>query len=439
MRFFKHILLALALAFPVIADTNVNTKTLQESLDSIDNWLGALAASAGATNVQTFLPGTNIVGASYNSGTEQWAIDWTATYPGSLLHAFPLLDVNSSDDASLTSTALVQGAVFRAYVPPGDYLSVTNFTNSVVVSDSANGWDSTNQTYTVPTDGYYLVGVAYEPNLSTGGGPGTNDNWTIESAVGASIAINFANGTTNNTLFTFRSDADGSSASALDAMGTVPLFLTNNSKVFLYKRHGGSTATLGGNMNWFISAIGGGGGGSEYDFYASYSPPTISPTNVIANFDFVVTNTMPINTGRLSTGIVVNVANAALVSPGVGYRFTPASNKTYQLEFAYSWTALENTDVSATLAIHATFLKNGESYTKNTINSPSLSYVGVIIKHSQANYSGSLDGSRNATDFMKLTVVGNGTDYYDPVFLNPFTANVRGLIHNLTYSIKEID
>jgi hypothetical protein len=67
MRFFKHILLALAFAFPAIADTNVNTKTLQESLDSIDNWLGALAAGSGGG-----LPGTNIVGAYYDNTSEQW-------------------------------------------------------------------------------------------------------------------------------------------------------------------------------------------------------------------------------------------------------------------------------------------------------------------------------------------------------------------------------
>jgi hypothetical protein len=316
MRFFKHILLALALASPAFANTNINTRNLQESLDSIDNWLGALAASAGATNVQVFLPGTNIVGASYNSGTEQWAIDWTQ-----ILTQYPLLDVNYTDDASLTSTALVQGAVFRAYVPPGDYLSVTNFTNSVLVSDSANGWNSTNQTYTVPTDGYYLIGVAYEPNLSTGGGPGTNDNWTIESAVGASIAVSFADGTTNNTLFTFRADSDGSSAPALDAMGTVPLFLTNNSKVFLYKRHGGSTATLGGNMNWFVSAIGGGGGGTEYvvdAYWTNTINRVLDSASVTTNFSF--------DSGW------VNFVTTSLFNPSTG-TLSLQTNKKYVVDF----------------------------------------------------------------------------------------------------------
>ena len=157
MRLLKYILLVvLGFALPAFADTNVNTKTLQESLDSIDNWLGALAASAGATNAQVYLPGTNIVGATYDETNSQWAVNLSGVLPGTNIQSFTY----SSNQWFPPEGFLDQGVSTNYFVAYSDTPQVvTNSVDTLVTFSleyDPNNWFS-NHTFTVPYDGLYLL------------------------------------------------------------------------------------------------------------------------------------------------------------------------------------------------------------------------------------------------------------------------------------------
>lgn len=145
MRFFKHILLVvLGSALLAFADTNVNTRTLQESLDSIDNWLGALAASAGGTN-NAFLPGTNIVGATYDETNEQWTVDsQTDSFfsSGTLFGSAINLTNKVVPVLSATKTS-VQG--INPIAP--SYFFVTNFTSPSAFTNDYGIWNPGNSAF----------------------------------------------------------------------------------------------------------------------------------------------------------------------------------------------------------------------------------------------------------------------------------------------------
>jgi hypothetical protein len=159
MRLLKHILLVvLGFALPAFADTNVNTRTLQESLDSIDNWLGALAVSAGATNTGVYLPGTNIVGATYDETNLQWTV---SSQTANLLPGTNIQDFTYSNNQWVPPDGyLDQGVSTNYFFAYSDTLQVvTNGVDTLITFSSEydpNNWFSTN-TFTVPYDGLYLL------------------------------------------------------------------------------------------------------------------------------------------------------------------------------------------------------------------------------------------------------------------------------------------
>jgi hypothetical protein len=290
-------------------NTYVNPSTWQYLLETPTTPTGGIVSGL-------YLPGTNIVGATYSDAQSQWSITWS-----DILNAYPFLDTDYRNDGTGATTSVVQGAVFRAYVPPGDYSSsTTNFTNNVVVFDSASAWNPTSQAYTVQSSGYYLLGLTYSGTSSVSAnyeGPWYNAPNTLP------ITISFLANSTSTVLQFSRGAVDETAErNKLDPSGSAPVFLTSGDNIAISK-DSSSTGSLAMNMNWFISAIGG-GGGSEYVVDAVW-------TNSLSfSWTTLVLSNIPFNSGWLD----FNPSTLFNKDTGV---FSPQTNKAYIVEHGASF------------------------------------------------------------------------------------------------------
>jgi hypothetical protein len=232
MRFFKHILALSLFASVSLADTNVNTKTLQETLDNIDNWLGALSSAAGDTNVSFYLPGTNIVGATYEETNETWTVtptDLSSVLPGTNIVGFTY---NSNQWFYPDSFLGISSNYFFVYSQGAEnYQVVTAGVNTLVTFVSEeydpNNWFETN-TFTVPYTGLYLLSSRVKFGL------------TATPTANRSMLYLYVNGSLENTFLD--REGDNLVSDELNHFSITRRF-TNNTTIQLYRILDGSIQT----------------------------------------------------------------------------------------------------------------------------------------------------------------------------------------------------
>lgn len=191
MRFFKYILTLSLFAATSFADTNVNTKTLQETLDNIDNWLGALSSAAGDTNVSFYLPGTNIVGATYDETNETWTVDSQVSgyLPGTNILGYTYSVSNNVwvyDQTVALEPVLLSLTTARSSGSAGVFYPITSWSS---VSGPTNVFILTNGLLKTAYSGNYAVGL----EMSSAAHPGAIHNVN---------AYYFTSGSTNRRYIT---------------------------------------------------------------------------------------------------------------------------------------------------------------------------------------------------------------------------------------------
>lgn len=292
-------------------------RTAQAAFDWIDGYAGG----------DGLLKGTNIVGFSYSDG------QWTPPNAcAAVLACYPFLDTDRRDDASAggsASTGLVSGAVFSATVPAGDYKNADTiyFTNSVATIDTELGWNPTTGVYVVQADGHYLIGLAY-PSAD----PLTTNGWYFDYGASAGVDVSICNSSTASVLGSWSSYAAFAGVSSVNDGGSVPVYLTNGTRLVVAKREFGPPSTnvmLLSPMVWFVSSISGGSAG------IAGAAATFSDTNRHSYSASLGTNAIYTNA---ADSFVFAHGNSNLVSFYSG-KFIPAVPGVYAVSISARHTA----------------------------------------------------------------------------------------------------